>query len=262
VGEWCNADGNFERYMVAWGRAACNATSKNAGKAISQLSLPYLDADATNDELEMWADARLDQMFRAYKITNDGLNMVGAGLMHPVFNYAPPPSPVLDAIYLAFTRVVKAQKRATETVVPSGNKYTDRQLVQLMAFCGLKPGRKSELLEIWTTLQSTKNWSDAGIELIKWFQKGTGEDQLPYQFHKELIEGIKNLCILQGPAPLVNNAHMGISILAFSLITMLEEAHMRKDQEARDGATNITAASYKSAKRMYPSIPTIYGKFE
>jgi len=59
-----------------------------------------------------------------------------------------------------------------ETLVPSGTKYMDRQMVDILSFCGLKPSKWSELPEIWTTLQSRKDWYDTGLELTKWFKKG------------------------------------------------------------------------------------------
>ena len=52
---------------------------------------------------------------------------VGGSILPPVVNVTLPatPQPTLNELELAFHKGADAQKRQSETVVPSGTKYTD-----------------------------------------------------------------------------------------------------------------------------------------
>ena len=132
------------------------------------------------------------------------------------------PQPTLNQIDMAFHQGAEAQKRASETVVPSGTKYTDKQLVHLMAFCGIDSTERNKLPKIWSNLQTAKDWYDTGTELTKWFQLHQNLRDIPIQFHKELVDDIRNLMFSLGPSPLEENAHRGITVLAFVLMFVVE----------------------------------------
>jgi len=57
-------------------------------------------------------------------------------------------------------------------------------------------------------------------------------------------------------SPLADNAHRGISPLAFVLMSVAEENQLREDQESYDGATSLTPGMVRAAKRKCLSIPT------
>jgi len=111
---------------------------------ISQLAIPLVEADNGNDAFEDWADARLSQTLGGRRSPSTlgssggggGGVVIGNGGVQPVFNVMVPdiPRPSLDEMDLAYIRGADAQKRIIETVVPSGSKYTDKQLVHLLAF--------------------------------------------------------------------------------------------------------------------------------
>ena len=262
--DWDTDDGKYREYLVNWAMAACTAANKTGGKNTSQLSSPLLDVDPSSDALEAWAEARLN-LILGPRVTapsptiNNGFGG-GSGLAPVIHvNMPPTPQPTLDELELAFHKGADSQKRRTETVVPSGSKYTDSQFIHLLAFCGLDSATRHELPKIWTTLQGARAWHDAASELNKWFRVHEGDDNedSPYQFHKELVEDLRKLMFSLGPAPLADNAHRGISPLAFGLMTVAEENALREDQEARDGATALTPAAVRAAKRKCPSIPQL-----
>jgi len=147
-------------------------------------------------------------------------------------------------------------------MVPTGRKYTDSQLVHLMSFCGLQSSEKVLLPGIWTKIQNTKDWYGASAELNKWFWVHQTAGLMPFQFHNELVDDIRKLIFSLGSAPLVDNAHRGISLLGFGSMTVAEENQLREDQEYRDGATSLTPANIRAAKRKCPSIPVLYDPFD
>jgi len=137
-----------------------------------------------NESINNWAEARLTQTLggqTAATTTMEGV--LGSGTVRPIFEVNMPtisPSPTVDAMDLAFYCGDECQKRASETVVPVGTKYTDNQLVHLMAFCSLDATEKKLVSEIWTNIQCTKGWHDASIELIKWFNTHTRKSIIQY----------------------------------------------------------------------------------
>jgi len=79
--------------------------------------------------------------------------------MQPVINVTVPyvPAPSIDQMDLVFHRGAEVHKPATETIIPTGTKYTDKQLVHLLAFCGLRSTERNVVPDIWTNLQTTKD---------------------------------------------------------------------------------------------------------
>ena len=73
---------------------------------------------------------------------------------HPIVINMPPPPPHLtvDEVYMAYHRGVEANKRANETIITTGTKYSEKQIIHLLAFCGLKPGEQDLLPTIWTNI--------------------------------------------------------------------------------------------------------------
>lgn len=142
------------------------------------------------------------------------------------------PQPSLSQMDMAYTQGAEAHKCATETATVSVTKYTDKQLVHLLAFCGLTSRDKDLLPEIWTHLQSTKSWHDAATELTKWFSNFAEAGDVPVQFHKELVDEIRKMMFFLGATPMADNSHRGITPLAFTLLTVGEENQLREDQEA------------------------------
>jgi len=92
--------------------------------------------------------------------------------IHPIFHVNVPslPVPTIGVIELTFIRGVNSHKHVTETIVPSGTKYIDIQLVHLLDFCGLIWANRDHIPKIWTNLQSTKDWYKSSTELTKWFR--------------------------------------------------------------------------------------------
>ena len=156
------------------------ATNKTSGKSTSQLSSPLMDIDTSNDTLEAWADNRLVQTLgdRVATVAPMPVQNNGMSNVTPIINMTMPaiPQPTLNELELAFHKGADSQKRVTETIVPSGTRYTDAQLVHLMAFCGLDSSQRHKLPKIWTNLQGTKGWHDAAAELNKWFRTHEEED--------------------------------------------------------------------------------------
>ena len=168
--DWADEDEEYQDYLVAWAVAACTTDNKTNGKNRSQIRSLLLEIDGSTDDLEDWADAQLAQIIggREAAAPSPALVMGGNGI-HLIFqvNLPPLPQPRLDEIELAYMRGANTQKRLTETVVPSGTKYTDAQLLHLLAFCGLDLAERDQLPTIWTTFQTTKDWFLAGVELTK-----------------------------------------------------------------------------------------------
>ena len=59
--EWSDAEKVSADFIVNWAVAACNATNKTSGKALSQLGMHLGDVDVMNEACEDWAEARLAQ---------------------------------------------------------------------------------------------------------------------------------------------------------------------------------------------------------
>ena len=126
----------------------------------------------------------------------------------------------MDLVYL---RVTEAHKRATETTVPTETKYSKTQLLHLTAFFGLELTKQHLLPDIWKNLQKTKDWYDAGRELSKWFRTHRSFGDIPYQFHKELVDDIRKLIFSTGAAILADNVRRGINPLVFVLVLVADE---------------------------------------
>ena len=77
------------------------------------------------------------------------------------------PQPSLSQMDMAYNRGAEAHKRATETAVITGTKYTPKQMIHLLDFCRLSSRERDLLLEIWSHLQATKSWDNISTELIK-----------------------------------------------------------------------------------------------
>lgn len=101
-----------------------------------------------------------------------------------------------------------------------------------------------------------------GTELNKLFRVHQTPSEIPFQFHKDLVDDIRRLMCSLGPSPLDGNAHCGISPLSFGLMSMVEVNQLRKDQEARNGATSITPGVVRVSKRKYPTISTTFDQLE
>ena len=54
-------------------------------------------------------------------------------------------------------------------------------------------------------------------------------DNIPYQFHKELVEDLRKLIFSFGHAPLADNAHRGISPLTFGFMIVSEDNSLQED---------------------------------
>lgn len=84
------------------------------------------------------------------------MNSAGGGVT-PISNVTTPatPQPIINELELTFRKRTDSQKRRSETVVSLGTRYTAKQLVHLLDFCGLKSATRNKLPEIWTNLQDT-----------------------------------------------------------------------------------------------------------
>ena len=61
------------------------------------------------------------------------------------------------------------------------------------------------------------------MELTKWLWLHQNLGDIPFQFHKELVDDIQKLMLSLGPSPLKDNAHRGIKILTIVLMYVEEE---------------------------------------
>ena len=255
------------QYLADWGAAICVAATKaGPGARKSQLALDLLDVDTSDEAFDEWCETRLNSSIgrrQASPHQTSSQSVAGASIP-PVINVTVPqaPPPTLDQMDAAFARGADAQKRAVETSTVTGSKYSDRQMMHLQAFCGLTPTTRSRLPDIWTHLQTCKEWNDAASVLTKHFRSKQTADDIPYAFHKELVDDIHKLRLSLGAAPLAETAHRGITPLAFSLLTVQEENAIRETQEWHDNATSVTPAALKASKRKCPSIPSNFDQFE
>ena len=264
--------GREEKYLIDWARAACTAQNKTNGYKSSQLGCSLLDIDVADEAFEEWSEARLDQTLGAIAMAPPigvgGGNGAAMGFgnegLQPIFdvNVLPIPQPTFNEMDYAYHRGTEAHKRATESIASTGTKYLDKEIVHLLAFCGLNAATKDELPAIWDNLQTTKTWHGASKELVKWFDANKDPWDIPYQFHKELVDDIHKLMFSMGPSPLADTAHRGISILAFGVMSVAEENQLMEEQEWRDGATTITPSALRASKRKCPSIPKEFDQFE
>ena len=88
------------------------------------------------------------------------------------------------------------------------------------------------------------------------------DEDVEVQFQKELVDDIRKLMFLLGSTPLAENAHRGITPLAFVLLSVEEENTLRLEQEAYDGATSHTPAMMRASKRGCPKPPMEYDPFD
>ena len=224
-----------------WAQCACTAANKSSGSKTSQLAAGVLDVDVADEEFHDWCGSRLDQTLGTRVVAPPSRGNGGGGdtdtivgsnrIMQPIFNVNVPPAhtPTVDEMDLAFHRGADAQKRASEVIVTTGTKFSTQQMVHLLAFCGLDASTRDELPAIWVKLQTTKDWFSASTELVKWFSLHTDPWDIGYQFHKELVDDIRKLQFSLGQSPLADNAHRGISILAFVLMSVAEETQLREE---------------------------------
>ena len=91
--EWDVDDGEYQTYLVNWAMAACLATNKNNGKSTSQLSSPLLDIDSSNDALEAWTEACLDQTLGSRVSSVAPVLASGTDVAAPVIHVTMPPTP-------------------------------------------------------------------------------------------------------------------------------------------------------------------------
>lgn len=98
--------------------------------------------------------------------------------------------------------------------------------------------------------------------MTKWFWLHQNIGDIPFQFHKELVDDIRKLMFSLRPSLLEDNAHRGIIIFVFVLTSVTEENQIREDQEARNGATAITPFGVKAFKRKCPPIPSTFDQLE
>ena len=131
--------------------------------------------------------------------------------------------PTIDEMELAFHWSAESHERVSETLVPTRTKYTDNQMLHLMVFCGLKLSEEDQLPKIWTNIQTTKDWFSASTELNTWFWVYDTDGDKDFQFHKKLVDDLRKLIFSLGHTPLVDNAHRGISILAFGTMSVQKE---------------------------------------
>jgi len=201
---WNVLDQESAKYLIDWALAACCSVNKSNGSRSSQLGLPIADFDQFTDNFNDWVEARLVQTLgtRAKVVAPGGGLGSGVGGVQPIFQVNMPslPQPSLSQIDMACNRGPEAHKRTTDTAVVSGTKYTPKQLVHLMAFCGLSNRDKDLLPEIWTHLQSIKSWQDAATKLRKWFTSFESVGDAPVQFDKELVDDIRKLMFYLGGA--------------------------------------------------------------
>ena len=260
---WSATEQQAADFIFDWARAACGAANKST-KSSSQLGIDVPDFDRVNDNFDDWAEHRLVTTLGCKAVAANQGGSGGNGGSQPIYQFNMPtlPQPTLNQIDIAFNRGAEAHKRTTETSVVSGTKYTDKQMVHLLAFCGLSSRERGLLPAIWTSLQATKNWHDASVELTKWFSLYEDVGDIPVQFHKELVEDIRKLMFSLGPAPLAANAHRGITPLAFVLLSVDDENKLREDQDAYEGATSLTPAMMRAAKRRCPSVVFDFEKFD
>ena len=141
---WEVADQASAKYLVDWALAVCGASNKVGSKNASQLGLPLTDFDQTSEFFDDWAEAQLVQTLGAWKqvvVPGEGF---GVGGVQPIFqvNMLNLPQPSLSQMDMAYNRGAEAHKCATETVVVTGTKYTPKQLIHLLAFCGFSSREK------------------------------------------------------------------------------------------------------------------------
>jgi len=208
-----------------WALAACGASNKVGSNNASQLGLPLTDFDQTSENFDDWAEARLVKTLGTRKQVVAPGEFFGVGGAQPIFqvNMSKLPQLSLSQMDMSYNRGVKAHKRATETAVVTGTKYTLKQLIHLLAFCGLSSREKDLLPQIWSHLQATKAWHDLSTEITKWFKQFELGGDIPVQFHEELVDDILKLMFSLGSAPLVDNSHRGMTPLVFVLLTVGEE---------------------------------------
>ena len=258
IERWNDADKATARFAIDWALAACSPSSLSTSNSKSHLGIELGDFDLRTDGFDEWAEARLLQTLGATAVAA----AVGNTTQPIIVNLPNLPQPSLSQMDMAYNRGAEAHKRNTETSVATGTKYTAKQMTHLLAFCGLTPGEKDLLPDIWTSLQDVKSWHDASTELTKWFAEESSLGEIPVQFHKELVEDIRKYMFSFGPAPLAATAHRGITPLAFTLLSVSEDNQLREDQDAYDGATSLTPAMLKAARRKCPSPPFEFDKFE
>lgn len=245
------------------GQGDMHRKNRSTGKDTSQPALPLHGIDRKLDELEDWEEALLDLTLGSWpqKRIAGTEHCAASGampqLLQPIINVKTPAQSALEAERM-FEWGVDAQKRATELLAPPATKYTDDQMVHLMAFCGLDPTEKHLLPPIWTELQKVKGWKAQATKLVNIFTPIYGEDDIPIFFHKELVEDIVTLAFARGPAPIPRTAHGGISPLAFSLLTVDEQAQLRMDQNAREESSSTTQDEIKAGMRRCPVPPQIF----
>ena len=191
--DWADEDEEYQDYLVAWPVAACTADNKTNGKTRSQMHLLLLEIDRSTEELEDWADARLAQTIgdREAAASSPELAM-GGNMIHPFFqvNMPPLPKPRLDEIELAYMRGADTQKRLTETVVPSGTKYMDAQLLHLLDFYGLGSAERDQLPTIWMLEACESKHDDPSRCIVRPKNRHPTSSQVPDNYTIQLEQAL------------------------------------------------------------------------
>jgi len=84
-----NAKRTYEVYLLSWGMVACSITTKKGwARPYPNYYLLYSIWMATNDELEAWEEAQLNQIIGLRKSANDCANPLGTDTIHSVSSAA------------------------------------------------------------------------------------------------------------------------------------------------------------------------------
>lgn len=149
VSAWDSADITKAKYLLAWAQAACVAQNKTSGKNTSQLGLHLNELDSKTENFEEREMVRL-------KVTICDPNAAPGGGSTSLATFNPTIN-VLPERGRLYMRGADAHKRAIESLTPASAKFTDDQMNQLMAFCGLGPLNRHNVPSIW------KSWMERRI---------------------------------------------------------------------------------------------------
>ena len=120
-------------YLIDWALAACIAGNKSTAAKVSQVSYALLDIDVTEESFEDWMEFRLDHTLGVRRPTGAALGTGGVSGSgngegsHPIVINMPTPPPhlTIDEIDMVYHRGVEANKRANETIITTGTKYSE-----------------------------------------------------------------------------------------------------------------------------------------
>lgn len=151
---WNDREKATARFAMDWALAACSASTQGNSNSKSRLGIELGDFDLQTDTFDDWVEAWLVQTLGAKAVAVNGGTPLGVAGIHPIIQVSMPtlPQPSLSQMDMAHNRGAEAHKRATETSVETGTKYTAKQMTPLLAFCGLTLGEKNFLPDIWASL--------------------------------------------------------------------------------------------------------------